>query len=212
MGLTDRPGGHHGRPQGVPQVRHQRHHQGRRRQDPAQERARRGWYRGVSLSCVKGNLLFIYPFKSIQDVVLWQLKMYLINYLPSSFIQPMLKVQEQIWGTFVFLKFEIAGDIERLPQLFLRVQNIPCLVSNVSPGTCWCRWAWPAPGSGPSSWCGCTELTASRGWTPPSCPTSNTPSEARQGTSSTHTSKCPSRDSRYNIYNLYKHVWSLNRE
>ena len=47
-------------------------------------------------------------------------KMYLINYLPSSFIQPMLKVQEQIWGTFVFLKFEIAGDIERLPQLFLK--------------------------------------------------------------------------------------------
>lgn len=120
VGGADWPWRHCRQLQGLHQVRHQRHHQGGRRQDPAQERARRGRYRGVSLSCVKGNLLFIYPFKSIQDVVLWQLKMYLINYLPSSFIQPMLKVQEQNWGTFVFLKFEIAGDIERLSQLFLK--------------------------------------------------------------------------------------------
>ena len=46
VGAAHRPWRHEWRGQGLPQMRHQRHHQGGRRQDPAQERAWRGWHRG----------------------------------------------------------------------------------------------------------------------------------------------------------------------
>ena len=95
VGGADGPWRHQRRCEGLPQVRHQRHHQGGCRQDPAQERARRGRYRGVSLSCVRGNLLFIYPFKSIQDVVLWQLKI-------PKIIDPMKSIQSQSQNLTIF--------------------------------------------------------------------------------------------------------------